>query len=118
MSIHEKDVIVQLHYQIYDGLPLIEKWLTVNTTRNNLRSNVSSRFSQFSQASVRFRVTSIGELAVNLDWSPSSLGAPETVNTFIHNVGGRDWLQVNVQPFILFYLHQMKSGHNRFSPWG
>ena len=33
-------------------------------------------------------------------------------------IPGRDWLQVNVQPFILFYLHQMKSGHNRFSPWG
>ena len=24
-----KDVSVQLHYQIYDGIPLIEKWLTL-----------------------------------------------------------------------------------------
>ena len=27
-----RDVSVQLHYQIYDGLPLIEKWLTVYST--------------------------------------------------------------------------------------
>ena len=46
-------------------------------------------------------MTSLDELAVNLDWSPSSLGAPETVNTFMPNVGGRDWLQVRTSVMIL-----------------
>ena len=54
-------------------------------------------------SAIRFSVASLDELAVNLDWSPSSLGAPETVNTFIHNVGGRDWLQVET-PSVLFIL--------------
>ena len=27
-----RDVSVQIHYQIYDGLPLIEKWLTLYST--------------------------------------------------------------------------------------
>ena len=46
-------------------------------------------------------MTSLDELAVNLDWSPSSLGAPETVNTYMPNVGGRDWLQVRTSVMIL-----------------
>ena len=72
-------------------------------------------------SAIRFSVASLDELAVNLDWSPSSLGAPETVNTFIHNVGGRDWLQDSRWkhlPSFLFCRDATHSGHYGCTSWG
>ena len=62
------DIIVHVHYQIYDNVPLVSKWLTVANTGSE---------------DIKITVTKVDELQVNLDWSPAALGQ-----------GGRDWLQV------------------------
>ena len=58
---------VHLHYEMYDGLPLVSKWLSVH----NLGSSPTGGLT----------LLNIEELQVNLEWAPVSLQ-------------GRGWLQV------------------------
>ena len=64
------DLEAHLHYEIYDGLPLMSKWMTLKNMGDHSKVSVS--------------VTWVDQLQVNLEWSPAGLG---------HS--GRDWLHVS-----------------------
>ena len=63
------NVEVHVHYHMYDGLPLIAKWITIACTHECPHLGV--------------KIINVDQLAVNLEWSPQRLG-------------GEDWLQVIV----------------------
>ena len=70
-----------LHYQLYDGLPLLEKWLTLTNTSPGPGQGEAVRWWPGALhclhcCIVRVSVTSLEELAVNLEWAPACAGGP------------------------------------------
>ena len=62
------DVEVHVHYEMYDGVPVISKWVSVSCSQQC--------------DGLRVKMVSVDQLAVNLEWGP-------------RHFGGDDWLQVS-----------------------
>jgi hypothetical protein len=57
------DIVVGVHYEFYDGVPLLSKWISISTNS--------------ASTTVRAGIASIESLNVNLQWGVYTYGLPE-----------------------------------------
>ena len=79
--VSHRQVKVTLHYEMYDGIPLMAKWLSVNTAASG--------------DTLKLSVISVEYLAVNRPWAPDGLSpslGPTLGTAMRAPVGGYSWL--------------------------